>query len=201
MKKITYIFFTFLLSCTFVQAINYNDVFIADIQYDWLDKAMMEKEEIINEVREIIFETELSKIKDFKKQFKDRVQDKEYKEHYMAASAGKKEYKGYNITAFYFKNQKHIYMYAIQDKRDLSKSYYYDALGNLRYIDFNFGEYPEYPYYTYQYKISGKPVSVIYYVAKDIQYLYEPDKTFTGVWYKNNLYDKHSRVILTRTSY
>ena len=194
MKKFLFTFFALFFSTTFVLA-NYNDVFIADIQYDWLDKAMMEKEEIINEVREIIFETELPEIKDFKKQFKDVVQDKEYKEHYMAASAGKKEYKNYNITAFYYKNQKHIYMYALQDKKDLSKSYYYDALGNLRYIDFNFGEYPEYPYYTYQYKLSGKPVSAIYYVAKDIQYLYEPDKTFTGVWYKHNLYDKHSKII------
>lgn len=200
MKKFLYLLIAFFVSTVFVYA-NYNDVFIADIQYDWIDKQMMEKEVIIEEVRDIIFESELPVIKDFKKQFKDRVQDKEYKEHYIAASAGLKEYKDYNISAFYYKKQKHIYMYAIQDKKDLSKSYYYDALGNLRYIDFNFGEYPEYPYYTYQYKVSGKPVSAIYYVAKDIQYLYEPDRMFTGVWYKHNLYDKHSKVILTRTSY
>lgn len=200
MKKFLYLLIAFFVSTSFVYA-NYNDVFIADIQYDWIDKQMMEKEAIIEEVRDIIFESELPVIKDFKKQFKDRVQDKEYKEHYIAASAGLKEYKDYNISAFYYKKQKHIYMYAIQDKKDLSKSYYYDALGNLRYIDFNFGEYPEYPYYTYQYKVSGKPVSAIYYVAKDIQYLYEPDRMFTGVWYKHNLYDKHSKVILTRTSY
>ena len=200
MKKFLYILIAFFVSTSIVYA-NYNDVFIADIQYDWIDKQMMEKEAIIEEVRDIIFESELPVIKDFKKQFKDRVQDKEYKEHYIAASAGLKEYKDYNISAFYYKKQKHIYMYAIQDKKDLSKSYYYDALGNLRYIDFNFGEYPEYPYYTYQYKVSGKPVSAIYYVAKDIQYLYESDRMFTGVWYKHNLYDKHSKVILTRTSY
>ena len=33
-------------------------------------------------------------------------------------------------------SKKHIYMYALQDKKDITKSYYYDALGKLRYIDF-----------------------------------------------------------------
>ena len=92
-------------------------------------------------------------------------------------------------------------MYAIQDKKDVSKSYYYDALGNLRYVDYNYGEYPDYPYYTIQYSISGKPISAIYNISKDNQYLYEPDGVFKGVWYKHNLYDKHSKVILTRTTY
>jgi hypothetical protein len=119
----------------------------------------------------------------------------------MAASAGYKEYSNYNISAFYYKKQKNIYMYALQDKKDLSKSYYYDALGNLRYVDFNNGEYPEYPYYTIQYRLSGKPVSAIYYVSKDTQYLFNPDGTFEGVWYKHNLYNKSSKIILTRTTY
>jgi len=200
MKRILFIFLILLVTQG-ISFANYNDLYVADIQYDWVDKSLVEKESIISEVRELMFESDLPQIKDLKKQFKDMVQDKEYKEHYMAASAGLKEHKDYNISAFYYKKQKHIYMYGLQNKRDLSKTYYYDALGNLRYIDFNFGEYPEYPYYSFQYKISGKPVSAIYYVAKDIQYLFEPDRMFTGVWYKHNLYDKHSQIILTRTSY
>ena len=35
---------------------NYNDIYIADIQYDWIDKSEIEKETIISEVRDIIFE-------------------------------------------------------------------------------------------------------------------------------------------------
>ncbi len=181
---------------------NLNDIFIADIQYDWINKSEIEKETIISEVRDIIFENgELKKIDDFKSQFKDKLKDKNYREHYLAASAGYKECGDFNISAFYYKKQKHIYMYALQDKKDISKSYYYDALGNLRYVDFNYGEYPIHPYYTIQYTISGKPVSAIYNVSKDNQYLYEPDGVFKGVWYKHNLYDKHSKVILTRTIY
>ena len=201
MKKIKFI----TLALFFAQGIalaNFNDIYIADIQYDWINKSEIEKETIISEVRDIIFENgELSKQKDFKSQFKDKLKDKNYREHYFAASAGYKEYKDNNISAFYYKKQKHIYMYALQDKKDITKSYYYDALGKLRYIDFNFGEYPEYPYYTIQYSISGKPISAIYNVSRDNQYLYEPDGEFKGVWYKHNLYSKESKVILTRTTF
>ena len=199
MKKSLIIFLSFLLSITISYA-NFNDIYIADIQYDWINKSLLEKEAIIEEVRDIIFnDKNISKLNNLKAQYKDYLKDKKHKEHYLAASAGYKEFDNYNISAFYYKKQKHIYMYAIQNKTDASKTFYYDALGNLRYIDFNYGEYPEYPYYAIQYKISGEPISAIYYVSKDNQYLYEPDGSFKGVWYKYNLYNEHSKIILTRT--
>ena len=201
MKNFKYIFAALFISQTIALA-NFNDIYIADIHYDWINKSEIEKETIISEVRDIIFENEsLPKQENFKSQFKDKLKDKKQREHYFAASAGYKEYEDYNISAFYYKKQKHIYMYALQDKKDVSKTFYYDALGKLRYVDYNFGEYPEYPYYTIQYSVSGKPASAIYYVSKDNQYLYNPDGSFKGVWYKHNLYDKHSSVILTRTTY
>ena len=180
---------------------NYNDIYIANIQYDWINKSEVEKEAIISEVRDIIFETPVEKQKDFKSQFKDKLKDKEHADNYLAASAGYKEFRGNNISAFYYKNMKNIYMYALQDKKDVSKAYYYDALGKLRYIDFIYGEYPDFPYYSVQYRISGKPVSAIYFVSKDCQYLFKPDGEFEGVWYKHNLYNKESEIILTRTTY
>ena len=201
MSKIKYLFTVIILTQAIALA-NFNDIYIANIQYDWINKSEIEKEAIIEEVHDIIFKDgALEKEKDFKSQFKEKLKDKNYREHYLAASAGHKEYKNYNISAFYYKKQKHIYMYAIQDKKDLTKTFYYDALGKLRYVDLIYGEYPEYPYYTIQYRISGEPVSAIYNVSKDNQYLYEPDGTFKGVWYKHNLYDKNSKVILTRTTF
>ncbi len=200
-KYFKYIFLVFVLLHSTVLA-SFNDIYIADIQYDWINKTELEKEAIIEEVHDIIFENGvLTKKEDFKSQLKDKLKDKNHREHYLAASAGYKEYKDNNISAFYYKKQKHIYMYALQDKKDLSKSFYYDALGKLRYVDFNHGEYPDYPYYTIQYNISGKPISAVYNVSKDNQYLYDPDGTFKGVWYKHNLYDKHSKVVLKRSTY
>ena len=199
--KLNLIILALFFAQTLVFAI-FNDILVVDIQYDWINKAEVEKEAIIQEVHDIIFKNgALTKKDDLKTQFSEKLKDKNYKENYLAASAGYKEYKDNNISAFYYKKQKHIYMYALQDKKDLSKSFYYDALGKLRYVDFNSGEYPEYPYYKIQYSISGEPISAIYNVSKDNQYLYEPDGTFKGVWYKHNLYDKHSKVILKRTTF
>ncbi len=200
MKRLFYVLALLLIGQGIVCA-NYNDIYIADIQYDWINKSEVEKETIISEVHDILFENDMKKKKGFKKEFKGMLKDKNYKEHYMAASAGYEEYKDYNISAFYYGRQKNIYMYAIQDKKDVSMSYYYDALGHLRYVDLICGEYPEYPYYSYQYRISGKPVSAIYFVSKDTQYLFSPNGEFTGVWYKHNLYNKKSKIILTRTAY
>lgn len=180
---------------------NYNDIYIADIKFDWIDKSVMEKEAIISEVKDIIFETPIEKQKNIKAEFKDKLKDKNHLDNYFAASAGYKELGDYNLSAFYYKKMKNIYMYAIQDKKDVSKAYYYDAMGKLRYIDFIYGEYPDYPYYSIQYKVNGKPVSAIYFVSKDCQYLFTPDGEFEGVWYKHNLYNKDSEITLTRTAY
>ncbi|MCQ2738684.1 MAG: hypothetical protein MJ237_00495 [bacterium] len=180
---------------------NYNDIYIADIQYDWINKTQVEKEAIISEIHDIMFSKDMTKEQDLKSVLKDKLKDKLHKEHYMAASAGHKEYKGYNISAFYYKNKTYLYMYGLQDKKDTKKLFYYDALGKLRYVDFIIGEYPEYPYYAYQYRTNGEPVSAIYYVSKDTQYLFNPNGTFKGVWYKHNLYDGLSKIILKRTTY
>lgn len=198
MKKFLFLVLFFLQTSAFA---NYNDVFIADIKYDWINKSEIEKEAIIAEVRDMIFETPVEKQKNFRSQFKDKLKDKNRLENYIAASAGYKEFKGNNISAFYYKKMKNIYMYALQDKKDVSKAYYYDTLGHLRYVDFNYGEYPEYPYYAIQYRISGQPVSAIFYASKECQYLFKPDGEFEGVWYKHNLYNTKSKIILKRTTY
>ena len=180
---------------------SFNDVLIADVTYDWINKSEVEREAIIQEVKDIIFEQPVEKQNDFRSQFKDKLKDKNYLENYMAASAGYKEYKGNNISAFYFKKMKSLYMYALQDKKDVSKAFYYDALGHLKYVDFIYGEYPDYPYYSIQYKITGTPVSAIYFVSEDCQYLFKPNGDFEGVWYKHNLYNKENKIILKRTTY
>ena len=133
MKKFKYLIALLFLTQLLASA-NYNDIYIADIQYDWIDKTMVEKEAIISEIRDIIFEDDVTERKDLKSQFKDILKDKDHLDHYYAASAGYEEYGDYNISAFYYGKRKHIYMYALQDKKDLSKAYYYDALGRLKYV-------------------------------------------------------------------
>ena len=108
MKRLKYLFIIFAITQCLAFA-NYNDIFITDIQYDWINKSYVEKQEIIEEIKDIIFKDgELPKLENFKKNFKEFIKDKNYKDHYIAASAGLKEYKDYKISAFYYKNQKHI---------------------------------------------------------------------------------------------
>ncbi len=180
---------------------NFNDVYVADIQYDWINKTAVEKEAMISEIHDIMFEQKLEKRHDLKALFKNKLKDKNHIDNYMAAAAGYKEYKGNNISAFYYKRMANPFMYALQDKQDTSNAFYYDAMGNLRYVDFINGYYPDYPYYAIQYRISGTPVSAVYYISEDCQYLFKPNGEFEGVWYKHNLYNKSNKVILTRTTY
>lgn len=195
------IILTILLLSQIAVYASFNDVLISNVTYDWINKTEVEREAIIQEVKDIIFEQPVEKQKDFRSQFKGKLKDKNYLENYMAASAGYKEYKGNNISAFYFKKMKSLYMYALQDKKDVSKAYYYDALGHLKYVDIINGEYPDFPYYSIQYRISGTPVSAIYFASKDCQYLFTPKGEFEGVWYKHNLYNKRAEVVLRRTTY
>ena len=69
-----------LLTQTVVFA-SFNDVLIADITYDWINKSEVEREAIIQEVKDIIFEQPVEKQKDFRSQFKDRLKDKNFLEN------------------------------------------------------------------------------------------------------------------------
>ena len=51
---------------------SFNDVLIADVTYDWINKSEVEKEAIIQEVKDIIFEQPIEKQKDFRSQFKEK---------------------------------------------------------------------------------------------------------------------------------
>jgi len=198
LKKFIVFLVCFIPICT---SANYNDIYVANIQYDWINKSMVEKEAMIKEIHDIIFAAKPEQRKDLKTLFKDKLKDKDHIDNYLAADAGHKEYKENKISAFYYKKMKNPYMYALQGKNDTSNAFYYDAMGNLRYVDFINGDYPDYPYYTIQYKISGSPVSVSYSISEDCQYMFKPNGEFEGVWYKHNLYNTKNKIILKRTTY
>ena len=63
MRTLKYII-TLLLLAPCIAFANYNDIYVADIQYDWINKSEVEKEAIISEVHDIIFEKEVTKKKD-----------------------------------------------------------------------------------------------------------------------------------------
>ena len=201
MKKL---FLIFLFSFFFILPCNAEDAYFqGSVVFNWDSISQEERDENIAQIRRNIFGETVEKKRqdDFKERYKDFLKDKNYKNHYLAASAGYKEYREFNISAMYFKRMTSLYMYALQPKADLSIIYYYDAMGNLRYVDNIKGLYPNFPYYTEQYRRSGALVGVSYFTSRDTQYIFKSNGEFKGVWYKHKFYNEKGRVIMHRSNY
>lgn len=174
----------------------------AGVTFDWLDITQEQRDEYIADYKEKLFETNSSKIyfekDEFKKEFAKFYKDKEFKMHYMYANNGVTEDSEAKYCAFYYKNNT-LLIYAIQYKNNPRQAFYYSAFGKMYYTDLMSDEYPNFPYTSMQYNRKGKLSSAIYFVSKDLQYMFGPDKEFQGVWYKDKMYDKNGKQTLTRT--
>ena len=137
--------------------------------------------------------------KEFKTEYKNYLKDSDYKRHYMLVKNNVKETANENLCGFYRKNL--LISYAVQYKNNLRTVYYYDALGNLRYIVKFSENYPNFPYMSKQYRANGTLVSAIYFMSHDMQYMYNNDATFQGAWYKDKMYNRHAKQVLTRTNW
>ena len=58
-------------------------------------------------------------------------------------------------------------MYTLQERSNLRVIYYYDIFGNLKDIEFLYGNYPAYPYFSRKYTIRGNFKSAAYYFNKN----------------------------------
>lgn len=170
--------------------------------FDWLDISQIERDIIIEYYKSIIFDEDTVykyKKKEFKAMYKDFVKDLNNKTHYIEASNGITETKNYKLGGFFSGNI--LISYAIQYKNNPRTAYYYDAFGRLRYVDSISDNYPNFPYWSKQYKANGKMISAIYFVSHDMQYMYEPDGKFQGVWFKDKRYTRDAKQDLTRTNW
>ena len=183
---------------------NLSTLLVANITFDWLDISQAQRDEQVEYYKNLLFENNKSKIyftkDEFKKEFAKYFKDKEYKHHYMLTDNGVTEDEEAKYCAFYYKNNL-LVMYAIQYKNNPRKAFYYTAFGGLRYTDVMSDEYPNYPYTSMQYDKKGQLKSAIYFISKDLQYMYGPDKEFQGIWYKDKMYDKKGKQILTRSNW
>lgn len=128
------------------------------------------------------------------------MKDKDYKEHYRLASNGILDIGYAKLCAFFYKKDI-LVIYALQYKNRMQNAFYYDAFGRLRFVDVMEGNYPEFPYWSKQYTSNGKMISAIYFLSKDIQYMYNPDGEFQGVWYKDKMFNINAKQVLTRTNW
>ncbi|MFR1671668.1 MAG: hypothetical protein ACLSWI_01845 [Candidatus Gastranaerophilaceae bacterium] len=174
-----------------------------ELVFDWLDISQVKRDEAIDYYKSLLFDENTVykyKKKDFRTEYKDYLKDKDFKEHYMQVKNGIKETEKYNICGFYYREGLLI-SYAIQYKDNPRTVYYYDTYGNLRYLDKFSDNYPNFPYMSKQYRANGSLVSAIYFINHDMQYMYEDDQKFKGAWYKDKMYDRHAKQVLTRTNW
>ncbi len=176
----------------------------AEIKFDWLDITQAQRDENIEHYRNLLFENNTTPIyfskEEFKNHFAQYYKDKNYKHHYFLTNNGVTEDEDAKYCAFYFKRGT-LVMYAIQYKNNPTNAFYYSAYGKLYYTDVMSKEYPNFPYTSMQYDRKGKLKSAIYFISKDLQYMYAPDKEFQGIWYKEKMYDKNGKQTLTRTNW
>lgn len=171
-----------------------------EVAFDWFDIQSDDKAKRINEYREIIF-GENSKInlskEEFKKELSKYKKDTNFKHHYMLANNGVTEDEDAKYNPFYYKNDT-LVIYAIMYKNDIHHALYYNPYGKLYYVDITSDNYPDYPYYSMQYDRKGNLKSAIYFVSHDIQYMYNTQGDFIGVWYKDKMYNGEGKEISTR---
>lgn len=182
------------------QAAESQVVNIPEVAFDWADLSKDERIANANKYRDIIFD-DSSKIylskEEFKKTFEKYKKDKEYKHHYMLTNNGVSEDEDAKYSPFYYRKNTLI-IYAIQYRNDIHNSLYYTAYGKLFYVDITSENYPNYPYYSMQYDKKGNLKTAIYFVSPDIQYMYNGEKEFQGIWYKSQMFDLDNKQVSTR---
>ncbi len=209
MKKIIIFFIITLFSLpAFSQSIidpsinEANKPLEVSITFDWITKNQMQRDENIKQIQSILFEENTTyKIdkKDFKKIYSSYWKNSNYLNDYEDISKGKKEDSEKYYCGFYV--GKLLIAYGIQHKKSMKNIYYYDAMGNLRWIDVFSENYPVFPYWSYQYYKNGEMIAAYYYINEYDQYVFDSNKKFRGRWFKENLYNRKAKIVMTRTNY
>ncbi|MCM1338333.1 MAG: hypothetical protein NC191_01520 [Muribaculaceae bacterium] len=176
----------------------------ASVTFDWLDISQAQRNEAIQKYKELLFEKNSAKIyfdkDEFKTKFKPFMKDKNFKHHYFYTNNGITEDEEAKYSAFYYKNNT-LLIYAIQYKNNPRQAFYYSAFGKMYYTDVMSDEYPNFPYTSMQYNRKGELSSGIYFVSKDLQYMYDANQEFQGIWYKDKMYNKNGKQKFTRTNW
>lgn len=198
MKKIFIIILLLFLQLPCVMAETLN----GEVSFDWISKSQMQRDENINDIKNQIFTNTL--VQNYGKQFfrsiyKDKLKDENHLKNYNEISAGKTEDMEHNYCGFYWK--KYLMVYGIQYKNKLDENLYYDAMGNLKWVDKYSAEYPNFPYMSYQYNLNGTLKAVYYFNSNYDQYIFDEKGNFKGRWYKDKMYDRKAKVIMTRTNW
>ncbi len=159
--------------------------------FDWLYMTNQERTDRVSQIFKIMFPK--GYVANFprgflKERLKNYLKDRNHEVHYEAVCAGYTHYKDVDLQPFFSGKSRFVYMYALQYTKAPQKTFYYDAMGRLKFVDFRYGDYPTCPYYTKKYAINGKLVRAMYLQNPETMYIFSNKGSFIGVKYQNNLY-------------
>lgn len=158
--------------------------------FDWTYISNEERKDRVITIFKIMFPK--GYVTNFPKKFlqsrlKQHLKDRNFKEHYEAVCSGQTHYRDVDMQPF-VDEKNFVYMYALQFTKTPQRTFYYDALGNLRFVDFRYGSFPECPYYTKKYSIDGKLIRAMYLQNPETMYIYSETGAFLGVKHDNQIY-------------
>ena len=176
------------------------------VDFDWVNMQQVKRDKIIELYRAQIFDNnDIEKIdkKAFRTDYKEFLKDGEKIAHYQLAIKNVKETPQANLASFFatFRDKQILYMYALQYKNNLKNAFYYDVLGNLRYVEVMSENYPNFPYHSVQYRNNGTVAGTIYFESQDTQYAYDREGNFKYLWHKSKMYDRNGKEIMSRTNW
>ena len=180
-----------------------NNIIEGKVSFDWVSKTQLERNKKISEVKNIIYsDSVVTKYKksQFKSEYEYYLKDKKYKEHYIKITNGEKETATERFAGFYAFSARMLYMYAIQYKNNPKYEFYYDTMGNLRYVDVFSNNFPNYPFYSHKYYVNGELIESAYFESETVQYIFK-DKKFAGVCFNDTIFNEKAKKIMTRTNY
>jgi len=195
--------FELLKSSPTVSVITGSKPLEGNVTLDWVTEPQSQRDENILQIQNILFneKTVLKYPKSqFRETYKDFIKDKDHVKNCKDIAAGKTEDADKNYAGFFLRNGL-LVAYGIQYKKYMQQLLYYDAMGNLRYVDYRSKNYPKFPYYALQYGMDGALVGTIYFNSKYDQYVFRPDKSFKGRWYYDKMYNKKGKTVMIRSNY
>lgn len=168
------------------------------VDFDWVEISQRERNTLVEEhLKDVLVQN--PEIEFDKGKTTNKVKDPNCFKTYGQIKAGIEEDENKIMVAFFFHD---IFIsYGIIEKTNLRNAYYYDVMGNLKYVDFMEKDYGNYPYVTNQYDKNGKLIARVYNVSKYDQFMYAPDGRFLGRWYQDKQYNKKGKVVSTRSWY
>ncbi len=178
-----------------ISAPVFAETLTGGVTLEWTLLNQQERDKTIGFYHDILFENVQKKID--KNEFAGFKKDKDRDLNEYLIKNNMLLFPDKELAGFYMLN-KILFIYAIKYKNNKKNIYYYDAMGNLRYIDVLDKPYDEYPYKAYQYRSNGTLAGVTYYSSEYDQYSYKANGKFYCRWYQDKCYDKKAKRVITR---